>query len=374
MRSESYRKIHLQKVWQGFQDQSLPLDLFLNYYFRSNHSLGSKDRKWIGDLIYKATRWKGLIDHVAPKEAKIDEWLNIARSLKPQDFLTTDTLPLHVRLSIPKFFFTLLQQQFGNEVALNISKTSNQNAPVTGRVNTLKISRCELLKSLSTRFEVHPTAFSPYGFFFTKRIPLQTTAEFQEGLFEIQDEGSQLMAELIDAGPGDHVLDYCAGAGGKTLAFAHKMKGKGQIYLYDIRKHALQRAKVRLKRAGVQNAQPFQEGKKQQMDWILVDAPCSGTGTYRRNPDLKWKLTKKNLDELIALQKKIVQSALPFLKPGGKLVYVTCSLLREENEEQIMRFIKNLPLELQGLPFRTHPIPGGMDGFFGAVMNKSSRV
>lgn len=373
MSSEQYRTTHLHKAWLSFQQQPQPLDLFLKNYYQNNRSLGSKDRKFLSDLLYKAIRWKGLIDQLAPKECTAEEWLKLARSVNPSSHSHNEELPMHLRLSVPKNFFALLEEQWGTNEAVQLCTTLNQNAPTTARVNELKISRPELLKRLSSHFEVQETPFSPSGFFFSKRLPIQTLPEFREGLFEMQDEGSQLLAMLVDAKPGDHVLDFCAGSGGKTLAFAHRLKGKGQIYLHDIRKGALERAKRRLRRAGIQNAQQLPSGKKLfgKMDWVLVDVPCTGTGTYRRNPDLKWKFTNDFLERLVTLQREIVKNALAYLRPGGSLVYATCSLLKEENEEQVAHFISELPLELQGAPFRTHPLPGGMDGFFGAVMNMS---
>lgn len=330
----------------------------------------------MGDLLYKAIRWKGLIDYLLEADCGAEEWLDFARTLKPEEYAKDKKLPLHVRLSIPKEIFELLESQWGRSEAIRLCRVSNQNAPVTARVNTLKTTRPELLERLSHHLEVQETRFSPTGFSFSKRLPIQTLPEFSEGLLEMQDEGSQLLAMLVSAKPGDHVLDYCAGSGGKTLAFAPQLNGKGQIYLHDIRKAALERAKRRLRRAGIQNAQQLSEGKKLfgKMDWVLTDVPCTGTGTYRRNPDLKWKFNKDSLNELITLQREIVTKALAYLRPGGTLVYATCSLLKEENEEQVAYFTSHLPLKLQGLPFRTHPLPGGMDGFFGAVLNKASEV
>jgi len=185
--------------------------------------------------------------------------------------------------------------------------------------------------------------------------------EFKAGFFEIQDEGSQLIANHVTASPGDHILDYCAGSGGKTLAFAPKMKNKGQIYLYDIRPYTLIEAKKRLKRAGIQNAQLLDDkklkkrGLHSRMDWVLLDVPCSGTGTLRRNPDMKWKLTPETFTRLVEEQRKIFDSAFKFLKPNGKIVYATCSVFPEENEEQIATFIEKYGLKLLHTPFLSFP-------------------
>ncbi len=187
----------------------------------------------------------------------------------------------------------------------------------------------------------------------------------------MQDEGSQLIAELIEAKSGDHVLDFCSGSGGKTLAFAPNMKGKGQIYLYDNRLWILQEARKRLRRAGVQNAQFALPRKK--VDWVLADVPCSGTGTLRRNPEAKWKIDEKMIARLVQAQRAIVKEAFFYLKPGGKFVYATCSLLPEENEGQVSYFLKSYPLFLERV-LKLLPEEEGMDGFFAAVFKKENLI
>ena len=211
------------------------------------------------------------------------------------------------------------------------------------------------------------------GIQFQQKANFFAMEEFKEGLFEIQDEGSQLLADLIAANPQQKVLDYCAGSGGKTLGFAHKLRGKGQIYLYDIRPLALKQAKKRLLRAGIQNAQLILNDKqwkplKKSMDWILLDVPCSGSGTLRRNPDLKWKFKADQMGTLIQEQRNIFEKSLPYLKRGGSIVYSTCSLFQEENEKQIEYFLEHFPFELDGEPSCWLPQKGGRDGFFGAVL------
>lgn len=197
--------------------------------------------------------------------------------------------------------------------------------------------------------------------------------EFKKGLFEVQDEGSQLLAALVKAEPGQLVMDYCAGSGGKTLAFAPLMHNKGQIFLHDIRSYALIEARKRLKRAGIQNAQIVlaEDEKlkklKKKMDWVLVDAPCSGTGTMRRNPDMKWAFTEDTIPRLVGQQRTIFEKALSYLHPQGKIIYATCSLLKEENEEQVTHFLKTYSLKLVAPFFQTKPSKGEMDGFFGAI-------
>jgi 16S rRNA C967 or C1407 C5-methylase (RsmB/RsmF family) len=223
---------------------------------------------------------------------------------------------------------------------------------------------------------VVPTSTSPLGITFQKKINFFELPEFKEGLFEVQDEGSQLLAFLVKAKPGQQVLDYCAGSGGKTLAFAPSMQNKGQIFLHDVRPKALLECRKRLRRAGIQNAQtvahdsPKLSKLKKKMDWVLVDAPCTGTGTLRRNPDMKWKFSQEILSRLIGQQRMIFEKALSYMRPEGRIVYATCSILQEENQEQIEHFLKTYSLELEGETFQTFPALGGMDGFFGAILKK----
>jgi 16S rRNA (cytosine967-C5)-methyltransferase len=224
-------------------------------------------------------------------------------------------------------------------------------------------------------YEISPCSHSPWGITFHKKINFFELSEFKEGLFEIQDEASQLTADLVAVEPKEKVLDFCAGSGGKTLAFAPKMQNSGQIYLHDIRLAVLSEAQKRLRRAGVQNAQlllPTDERKKrmlkEKMDWVLVDVPCSGTGTLRRNPDMKWKLDLSLIERLVAEQRQIFEQALSFLRPGGHIVYATCSILPQENQEQISFFQEKFKLELSKPPFHSFPKRGGMDGFFGAIL------
>ncbi len=198
------------------------------------------------------------------------------------------------------------------------------------------------------------TAFAPDGL----RIPathgdgrhpnVQVEPAFQRGLFEIQDEGSQLAALMVGAKPGEQVLDLCAGAGGKTLALAAAMENKGQIHATDTDRARLAPIFDRLKRAGTRNGQVRPAGTplddlEGRMDAVLIDAPCTGVGTWRRRPDAKWRLSERNLAERIGEQSALLASAVRYLKPGGRLVYVTCSLLPDENDDRIAAFVAEQP-------------------------------
>ena len=291
----------------------------------------------------------------------------------------TSALPPHVQVSFPKFFYDHLVSAYGEPRARELCLNSNKQAPTMVRVNTLKTTRSDLFEMWGKEYDVSLCQKSETGIIFHKKINFFGLPEFKEGLFEIQDEGSQLVASHMRVSPNDHVLDYCAGSGGKTLAFAPTMKNKGQIYLYDIRPRALIEAKKRLKRAGIQNAQILDEqklmkrGMSGRMDWILLDVPCSGTGTLRRNPDMKWKLKPETIVRLVEEQKRIFHKALKLLSPNGKIVYATCSILPEENERQIERFMKEYHLKLDAPYFQTFPQDGEMDGFFCATLSRIER-
>lgn len=369
----SFPEYHLFQLLRRYENQHLPLDLFLSNYFRANKALGSKDRRLIGDAVYGMIRWQALLDYLIEKKGSWEQRYAVYRGFQPANYLSIKAIPLHVRVSCPIELFLLLIEQYGEEKAINLCTTNNTEAPVTVRANPIKTSRDALL-NIWKNFNPSPTG-APFGIQFQKRIPLVGFPEFKEGWFEIQDEASQLAASLIQPQPGEHVLDFCAGAGGKTLAFAHLLQNRGQIYLHDIRPYALEQARKRLKRAGIQNAQFLPEGHielaklKKKMDWVIVDAPCTGTGTLRRNPDQKWKFSLALLNRLVGQQRMIFEKALSFLKPGGKILYATCSILQAENHNQVDNFISTYGLELQGAPFVSLPQFEGMDGFFAALFS-----
>lgn len=372
----SFPERHLFQLLRQFENQHLPLDLFLNHYFRSNKALGSKDRQLIAGAVYGMTRWKSLLDHLIGPSASWDQRYALYRSFQPAHYLLVNTIPTHVRVSFPKELFTLLEDDYGQEKAMYLCQVSNTEAPVTVRINPLKTTREALLAKWQSIYDVLPCESSAFGIQFKKRVPLTAMPEFKEGCFEIQDEASQLVGALVRAEPGQQVMDYCSGAGGKTLAFAHLLGNKGQIYLHDIRPHILEQAKKRLCRAGIQNAQFLAEGHhginklQKKMDWVLADVPCTGTGTLRRNPDQKWKFSLALLNRLVGQQRMIFEKALSFVKPGGKIIYSTCSMLKAENENQVEHFIAQYKLELAEQLFVSHPSYNGMDGFFAAVLRK----
>lgn len=375
-----FREHHLLILLKQYDQQDAPLDVFMSQYFRANKAIGSKDRGVIADIAYGMVRWQGLLDFLCTKPLSWEKRYEIFQQNFREESKDKD-IPLHIKLSFPKHLFDHIARSHGFEKASAICESSNKAAPTTVRVNPLKTTRDELLeKWRKDGYQVVRCSHSSFGITFLKKINFFSLLEFKQGLFEIQDEGSQLIAELIRTKPGDLVLDYCSGSGGKTLAFAYKMQNRGQIFLHDIRPWALMECRKRLRRAGIQNAQialaddPKLKKLKKQMDWVLVDAPCSGTGTLRRNPDMKWKFTDEAFQRLLGQQRMIFEKALSYLKPQGKIVYATCSLLKEENESQVEHFIKTYDLKLSEPPFVSLPKDKGMDGFYGAVLEKRSSL
>jgi 16S rRNA C967 or C1407 C5-methylase (RsmB/RsmF family) len=372
-----FRYHHLHAILEGYAAQDLPLDLHIHHYFRAHKALGSNDRGFIAETLYGLTRWQGLIDYLTDNNR---DWEVRLTTLLQNDLLTLSNdpkIPLPARVSFPEELFNSMVESHGLEKAIDLCRICNSPAPTTIRVNTLKISREALFKEWENLFEISLCPVSPDGIIFHKKISFFSLDEFKKGFFEVQDEGSQLLANLVQAAPGAQVLDYCSGSGGKTLAFAPRMQLKGQIFLHDIRTHALAECRKRLKRASIQNAQIVHADDtarlkklKKQMDWVLVDAPCSGTGTLRRNPDMKWRYDSAMLQRLTGLQRQIFEKALSYLKPNGKIVYGTCSLLKEENQEQMDHFVKTYGLKIVDEPFQSLPSNGGMDGFFGVVLTR----
>lgn len=354
-----------------------PLDRSLYLYFRHNRSLGSKDREEIAQLVYQLVRWHVALDALHP-DLEEPSWHERLGWLKSGELEKRFNLPPHAQVSFPPALFSLLVKSWGEEKALEIAEILQEQAPVFLRVNTIKSTRQHLLDQFPPEWGAR--AGSEDDCIILKARPAVFQSQwFQDGHFEMQDEGSQYLANLVLAKPGDWVLDYCSGSGGKALAIAPRLSGKGQLFLHDIRKSALIQAKTRLKRAGIQNAQILSEDHKQlerlkkKCQWVLVDAPCSGSGTLRRNPDMKEKIDENLLSEMVSSQRRIFERALSFLHHEGTIVYATCSLLREENEAQVEHFLKTYPITLEQPPCQLLPKRDGHDGFFAAVFRKKEK-
>jgi len=405
-----------------------PADRIMDQYFRERRQMGSKDRGFAAETVYGCLRRKGeleaMIAPVLPPElsdAKHAYWLVAAYLLKysgwsaraladagfegDADALVTrvrsakaEDLPFSARINMPDWLAEKLVSQYGEAEAAALSDALNHAAPVGLRVNTLRANRDALAAKLAEEgHPCEPMKYSPIGLQRAKRGPLFSTAAFQEGLFELQDEGSQLLAYMTEAKPKEKVMDFCAGAGGKTLALAAMMQNTGLLYACDVSAVRLERLKPRLARAGAYNAQSFAIRDERDpalkkleagMDAVLVDAPCSGTGTLRRNPDLKWRPI--DLEFLTKTQTNILEAAAKLVKPGGRLVYATCSLLREENDAITSAFLAGHPefevmpaaeiLSRQGVSvpeglgsdgaLRLLPHRHGTDGFYALAMHR----
>lgn len=346
----------------------------------SHRFAGSGDRAAIGNLVFDCLRWRassawrmdtdearGVVlgtlvhrwsmatddmaasfgeDRHAPTPLSESE-----RALLAQDRLVE--APGWVMADIPEWTAAAFIENFEDEYVLE-GEALAMRPPVDLRVNTLKADREKVLKALSG-FQAKASETAPHGVRirppagFKRAANVQSEAGYQKGWFEIQDEGSQIAGTLVGARPGEQILDYCAGGGGKTLAMAMAMENKGQIHAYDSDKARLAPIYDRLKRAGTRNVkvvdprQGLGEDLMGRMDRVVIDAPCTGTGVWRRRPDAKWRLTENALEDRMREQAAILDSACAFVRPGGYICYITCSLLMSENEAQIAAFLERTP-------------------------------
>ncbi|WP_042426112.1 RsmB/NOP family class I SAM-dependent RNA methyltransferase [Comamonas granuli] len=353
-----------------------PADAVVSRFFRDHRHLGPRERAALAETAYAVLRKKLLFDHLAPsgsgpRERRLAilgfaQWQDEeARRSHPQaahgprDFLKAalnerekqwldqcdaiaedDLLERH-RHNLPEWLAEPLKAQLGTEFWPLVQALST-SAPLDLRVNILKEKRELVQKELAqAAIKTEATPYSPWGLRVQGKPALAKLPAFVRGAIEVQDEGSQLLALLLDAKRGEMVVDFCAGAGGKTLAIGATMRSTGRLYAFDVSAHRLDALKPRLARSGLSNVHPAAIAHERdervkrlagKIDRVLVDAPCSGLGTLRRNPDLKWRQSPQALAELVAKQTAILESAARLPKPGGRLVYATCSLLPQENE------------------------------------------
>jgi 16S rRNA (cytosine967-C5)-methyltransferase len=399
----------------------MPADTRVSRYFKANPMLGHRDRGLIAESVFAVLRRKleyaqlaqsgtgslarrmillGLADTtgVEPIAATLDSdertWLRRVATID------RSTMSLVTRSNLPEWLFTKLRERFPDGEIEALAAALNHAAPLDLRVNTMMTTRDEALAAMrGAGLEADPTALAPNGIRLRGKPALGAQRIFLDGRVEVQDEGSQLLATLVGPKRGEFVVDFCAGAGGKTLALGALMRSTGRLYALDVSAKRLAKLKPRLARSGLSNVHPVvieseRDPKLKRMagkaDRVLIDAPCSGLGTLRRNPDLKWRQSLASVAELAAKQASILASASRLVKPGGRLVYATCSLLGEENQAIVDAFVAthadfelesateiltqqgvklgksvdaNAMLELW--PHRT-----GTDGFFAAVLRR----
>jgi len=338
-----------------------PADSVVSRFFREHRSLGPRERATLAETVYTVLRKKQLFDHFAPSGSGPKERrLAILGFYGPRDYLksaltdqeknwldqcdqvkVTDLMERH-RHNLPEWLVQPLKEQLGAEEFWALAESFNQGAGLDLRVNALTAKRSDVQKELAKAgIKAVPTPYSPWGLRLQDKPALNKLDVFTRGAIEVQDEGSQLLALLLDAKRGEMVVDFCAGAGGKTLAIGATMRSTGRLYAFDTSAHRLDALKPRLARSGLSNVHPAAIAHERdervkrlagKIDRVLVDAPCSGLGTLRRNPDLKWRQNLKSVEEMMVKQAAILQSAARLLKAGGRLVYATCSILPQENE------------------------------------------
>lgn len=353
-----------------------PADQVIYRYFRQHKEMGSRDRGLVADAVYGCLRHKRLllaitdgVPHCSIAQRLLAGYLLLergfsGRALARFDAITqplalaeaarnqnTAALPPAVRLSLPDDTYSRLAAALPADEIEKLMVAINKPADVDLRVNTLKASRDDLRQRLEAEgVALEPTPFAPDGLRHKARTPLFQRQEFKDGLFEIQDEGSQLISLLVDPRPRDTVVDFCAGGGGKSLHMSALMQNKGSIFALDVHERRLEELGKRRRRAGADNirlhaigseSDPWLATLKRQANRVLVDAPCSGSGTWRRNPDLKWR--DWDLAALNRTQTAVLAAAADLVKPGGRLVYATCSLFPCENQEIVGFFMENNP-------------------------------
>ena len=407
---------HTEEVLREVLRFTAPADNTLSRYFREHTRLGGRERGVIAEAVYGLLRNKlvytnfaesgsgpamrrltllGLADAVgvdALGGLSEDEtrWLTHVMQID------RNMLPAELRSNLPNWLYTRLVERFGEEETLQLAQTLNTPAPLDLRVNSIKASREQVIAELSSApIVAEPTPYAPLALRILKKPALQNLPVFKTGAIEVQDEGSQVLAQLLGARRGEMVVDFCAGAGGKTLALGAIMRNTGRLYAFDIADKRLAKLKPRLARSGLSNVHPVliaheNDAKIKRLagkiDRVLVDAPCSGLGTLRRNPDVKWRVRPESITELKVKQLSILNGAARLVKPGGRLVYATCSILAEENEEIVTQFLaandtfslvpvkavldeQRIPLDMDDY-LKLLPHRHQTDGFFAAVLER----
>jgi 16S rRNA (cytosine967-C5)-methyltransferase len=395
-----------------------PADTSLRYFFQAER-IGSNERALIAETVFGVLRHRLFLEHGCgeqntPRRMALAYWVKFAgynlRELTPLlkatesewlvhvKSLKVNELPLSVQAELPDWIIDKLRPQYSDAEILAIGQSMQQAAGLDLRVNTHLANRAEVLAGLQAEgVTAEATPYSPIGIRCKGKPALNKSPMFEAGKFEVQDEGSQLLGFLVAPKRNEMVVDFCAGAGGKSLMLGAMMNSQGRLYALDISEKRLANLKPRLKRSGLSNLQPQliahendQKVKRLagKIDRVLVDSPCSGLGTLRRNPDLKFRQSPQSLLELTQKQANILASASKLLKKGGRLVYATCSLLHEENQSIVESFLsthpefkllpagevlaqQKIPMEM-GAYLQLLPQKHGTDGFFAAVMERQA--
>ena len=355
-----------------------PADVSVSAFFRQHKNLGQRERASLAETVYALLRERLKYQSLAqsgsgplPRRLALLAWRGsdafLRGALSPTEqqwlaqvqLITPDSLAPKLRHNMPEWLAEPLLARLGEEEFWKLAGALNQPAPLDLRVNGLKLKREEAQAQLAAAgILATPTPYSPWGLRIDGKPALNKLDIFTSGGVEVQDEGSQLLALLLAPKRGEMVVDFCAGAGGKTLALGAAMRNSGRLYAFDVSGHRLDALKPRMARSGLSNVYPAQIAHERderikrlagKIDRVLVDAPCSGLGTLRRNPDLKWRQSPQSVAELQVKQRAILASAARLLKPGGRLVYATCSLLDAENEQIADEFAAAHP-DFQPLP------------------------
>lgn len=398
-----------------------PADVTLQYFFRNHPKLGSRDRALIAENIYAVLRRRRMLEHAVPDGeprklalaslVKLHGWSlqQLAPLMRRGDdtwlgalkLTGNEELPFAVRADLPDWVVERLRKALPDEEILAIAQGMQTGAPLDLRVNTLRNKREAVLDAFARDgIAASPTPYSPLGVRLKEKIALNKHPLFLSGDVEVQDEGSQLLGLMVEARRGEMVVDFCAGAGGKALLLGAAMQSQGRVYAFDVSEKRLNNLGPRLKRSGLSNLFPNRIDSENdakikrlagKIDRVLVDAPCTGLGTLRRNPDLKSRQSEAGLGELNVKQAAILNSAARLVKPGGRLVYATCSLLREENEDIVHAFLAAHP-EFKVVPasevlarlkidvpgsgefLRLWPHRHHTDGFFAAVLQREGKA
>jgi 16S rRNA (cytosine967-C5)-methyltransferase len=380
---------HLMRLLPEVLKFDSPADMLVSKYFKENSQLGNRDRALIAESTFAVLRHKlELLQYAQSGQGALNRriaLLGLMLSLSEGGLGTSnrlesaladlafvahpgeidwlqrfvnyprDSLTPQVKFNLPDWIWDLLEQQIGAKAREDLALAFLKPASLDCRVNSLKEKRDHLIEELNLlggRYQAIPTPYSELGIRLLGKPALQNLQSFKDGKFEVQDEGSQLLSMLLAPKRGEMVVDFCAGAGGKTLAMGALMKSMGRLYAFDISARRLARLKPRVAKSGLSNIHPVwidseNDAKVKRLagkiDRVLVDAPCSGLGTLRRNPDLKWRQSPQSIEELQAKQYSILCAAAKLLKPGGRLVYATCSILEQENQVIVLEFLKQHP-------------------------------